>query len=65
MTQFSPIFARRAFPCFDEPYLKATFKLEIGHYGNQTITSNTKREKIQQMYKMIVYIKHYLYNSIS
>lgn len=43
-TQFSPIFARRAFPCMDEPGFKATFQLSIGHYGNETVTSNTLRE---------------------
>ncbi|XP_076645839.1 aminopeptidase N [Halictus rubicundus] len=41
VTQFSPVYARRAFPCLDEPHLKAIFTLRIGHVGNQLATSNT------------------------
>lgn len=42
VTQFSPVYARRAFPCMDEPVFKATFQLHIGHYENETVNSNTR-----------------------
>ncbi|KAM3514598.1 hypothetical protein MY11210_001704 [Beauveria gryllotalpidicola] len=39
-TQFQPIGARRAFPCFDEPNVKATFSLDIELPADQTAVSN-------------------------
>ncbi|KAM3478543.1 hypothetical protein MY8738_005864 [Beauveria namnaoensis] len=39
-TQFQPIGARRAFPCFDEPNMKATFSLDIELPADQTAVSN-------------------------
>lgn len=47
ITQFSPTYARRAFPCMDEPYLKAEFQLRIGHHKDQQATSNTPVESIR------------------
>ncbi|XP_048514932.1 aminopeptidase N-like [Athalia rosae] len=41
-TQFRPSFARRAFPCFDEPGFKATFNIRIAHYPDQVVLSNTQ-----------------------
>ncbi len=40
-TQFEPLDARRAFPCFDEPAFKRPFEIEVSAPADMTVIANT------------------------
>lgn len=46
-TDFEPCHAREAFPCFDEPHLKATFELELEIPTELTALSNMPEKSVR------------------
>ncbi|KAL6121335.1 hypothetical protein NUSPORA_01766 [Nucleospora cyclopteri] len=48
-TKFEPNFARKAFPCFDQPNMKATFEITVECDQKYTALSNSSVKSVQKL----------------
>lgn len=63
-TNFQPAYARRAFPCFDEPAFKAPFEISIARRTDMVALSNMPIRESIRMYCPIVVTRFQENNSV-